>query len=71
MLDQNLLKYIPKEYKNLVVDIYEGEKEWNEVTNRWNTELIVEWVNGETSYFQNKSYAKFVLKDQHSPEEYR
>lgn len=70
MLDQNLLKYIPKEYKSLVVDIYEGEKEWNEYTNRWNTELVVEWANGETSYFQNKGYAKFILKDQHSPEEF-
>lgn len=70
-MNKELMKYIPKEYKALVVDIYEGEKEYNEYTNKWNTELVVEWVNGETSYFQNKSYAKFVLKDQHSPEEFK
>jgi len=70
-MNKQLMKYIPKEYKELVEDIYEGEKVWNEITNVWNTYLIVEWKNGEVTEFQNKSYARNVLKEFHSPEEYK
>lgn len=70
-MNKQLMKYIPKEYKKLVECIYEGEKVWNEITNAWNTSLIVEWKNGEISEFQNKSHAKVVLKEFHSPEEYQ
>lgn len=70
-MNKQLMKYIPKEYKELVEDIYEGEKVWNETTNAWNTYLVVEWKNGETSTFQNKGYARNILKEFHSPEEYK
>lgn len=66
-----LMKYIPKEYKLLVVDIYTGESEWNEVTKRWNTELVVEWENGKTSRFQTKSYARETLKEFYWPEDFK
>ena len=62
-LDRKLLAYIPKEFKPYVVDIYEGEQEWNDVTQRWNIPLVVEWENGETSYFANKAHAKNSLKE--------
>lgn len=65
-LDKKLMGYIPKEYKPYVADIYEGEKEWNDVTQRWNRELVVEWENGETSYFANKAHAKQSLKEMYS-----
>ena len=65
-----LMKYIPKEYKALVVDIYEEEEEFNEITNRMQTPITVEWQNGEISYFNNKSWMKKVLKEEHSPSEY-
>ena len=67
----DLMRYIPKEYKALVTDIYEGENEWNDTTNRWNTTIIVEWENGEVSHFQNKSFMKDCLKEFHAPDEYR
>ena len=69
-MNNELMKYIPKEYKPLVVDIYTGETDWNEVTKRWNTPLIIEWENGETSTFSNKSWAKTALKEFHGPDEY-
>ena len=70
-LDPKLMAYIPKEFKPYVVDIYEGEKSWNTYTKRWNTELIVEWVNGKTTYFQNKQHGLYSLKELYSIEEVR
>ena len=58
-----LMRYIPKEYKNEVADIYKGEKEWNEYTQRWNTLIVVEWKDGETSTYQNAGYMKNLLKE--------
>ena len=69
-MNKELMRYIPKEFKALVEDIYEGKKEWNEITKKWSTEVIVDWVNGETSRFQNKTWMQEVLKDQHTPEEF-
>ena len=69
-MKNDLMKYIPKEFKALVVDIYEGKTEWNEITNRWNTTVVVEWQNGETSVFQNKSFMKECLKEFHTADEY-
>lgn len=66
----DLMRYIPKEYKHLVQDIYESEREWNEYTNRWNTPVIVEWQNGESTIFQNKGFMRNALKEFHSPDEY-
>lgn len=70
-IPKNMVNYIPKEYRDLVTDIYENEKEWNDVTNRWNTPVTVEWQNGESSIFQNKAHMKAMLKEFHSPDEYR
>lgn len=70
-MKNELMRYIPREYKALVDDIYEGEKEWNDVTNKWNVTVIVEWQNGEVSSFQNKSFMKFSLNEMHTPDEYR
>jgi len=66
-----LMRYIPKEYKELVTNIYEGEKDWNDVTKKWNINIVVEWENGEVSSFQNKSYMRFALNEMHTPDEYR
>lgn len=70
-MNKELLKYIPKEFKDLVTDIYEGRKELNEVTGRFCTPLIVEWENGETSVFQNKNFAFNCLKEFHGRDEFR
>jgi len=70
-MDKNLMKYIPKEYKNLVINISEGKQEYNEITGGTAKQVIVEWENGEISTFQNKSHMKAVLKEFHSPDEYR
>ena len=69
-MKQDLMRYIPKEFKAYVVDIYEGEKEWNEYSQRWNVPIYVEWKSGETGCYQNKGYMRFILKDQHTPEEF-
>ena len=69
-MNKELMRYIPKEFKALVEDIREGEKEWNEITKKWSREIIVDWVNGETSRFQNKTWMQEVLKEQHTPEEF-
>lgn len=58
-----LMRYIPKEYKNEVADIYEAEREWNEVTKRWNTKIRVEWADGEVNTYQNASYMKAKLTE--------
>ena len=59
----DLMRYIPKEFKPFVVNIYEGEREFDERTRRWNTRLVVEWQNGEQSNFKNKSWAFTCLKE--------
>lgn len=70
-MNKELLRYIPKEFKDLVVDIYlSTEKEFDETTNKWSFPLYVEWQNGETSIFQNKTFAKNCLKEFHTPNEY-
>lgn len=69
-LDPKLMAYIPKEYKPYVVDIYEGDTDWNDTTRRWNTALIVEWENGEVSNFGNKAHARQSLIEMHSPDEF-
>lgn len=62
-MNKTLLRYIPKEFKPFVVDIYEGDKEFDEIKRRWNTRLVVEWQNGERSEFTNKSWALTCLKE--------
>ena len=69
-MNKELMRCIPKEFKALVMDIREGKKEWNEITKKWSTEIIVDWVNGETDIFQNKTWMKAVLKEFHAPEEF-
>lgn len=67
----DLMRYIPKEFKPLVVNIYEGNKEFNEVTGRFSSILVVEWENGERSEFANKSFTFNCLKEFHSIEEFK
>lgn len=62
-MNKDLMRYIPKEYKDEVEDIYEAGKEWNEYTNRWNVLVTVEWKDGETNTYQNKSYMKAKLTE--------
>lgn len=69
-MNKALLRYVPKEYKDLVVDIYEGETEYNEMTKKWNTPLIIEWENGEVCKYQNKTFAREVLKEFHARDEF-
>ena len=69
-MEKSLMKYIPKEFKSLVENIYEGDKQWNDTTKRWNVNVVVEWINGETSCFANKTFMKEVLKEFHSTDEF-
>lgn len=69
-MDKKLMKHIPKEYKKLVTNIYLGEKIYDEDDHRWNTELVVEWENGEKSWFQNKTFAWHCLKEFHMTSEF-
>ena len=62
-MTKELMRYIPKEYKDQVSDIYEGEREWNEITKRWNTTIVVEWTDEEVNEYQNKSYMRMKLKE--------
>lgn len=62
-MQNELMRYIPKIYKNEVEDIYKGEKVWNEYTNRWNTTIIVKWKDGEENEYQNASYMKEKLAE--------
>lgn len=57
------MRYIPKEYKAEVEDIYRGIKEWNDVTRRWCTTLIVEWGDGVFSVYASSSSAFKQLKE--------
>lgn len=60
---KELMRYIPKEYKNEVANIKKGEKVYNEYTNRWNITIIVEWKDGEINEYQNASYMKEKLEE--------
>lgn len=71
MLDSRLMKYIPREYKKLVVDIYEGEKEWDEIRHLWLVPVTVEWENFTITKFANKEHMRACLKEFHAPDEYR
>lgn len=69
-MNKELMRYIPKEFKALVVDIYEGEEEYNEITRRMQIPITVEWQNGEVSYFANKTWMRVNLKEQCFPEDF-
>lgn len=69
-MEKDLMKYIPKEYRTLVENIHEGKKEFNDITRKWNVNIVVEWINGEVSIFQNKTWMKKVLKEQHTIDEF-
>lgn len=62
-MTNTLMRYIPKEYKSQVADIYEAGKEWNEYTQRWNTLITVQWTDGEENTFQNASYMRAKLTE--------
>ena len=62
-MDKELMRYIPKEYKAQVENIYKAEREWNEYTQRWNQTITVEWTDGETNTYQNAGYMKNLLKE--------
>ena len=62
-MNNELMRYIPKEYKAQVKNIYKAEREWNEYTQRWNQTITVEWTDGETNTYQNAGYMKNLLKE--------
>lgn len=59
----NLMRYIPKEYKNQVESIETAGTEWNEYTKRWNTLITVIWTDGTENTYQNAAYMKNLLKE--------
>lgn len=63
-------EYIPKEYRELIDNVYNGTKQWNEITKRWNVPVVVEWKNGEESYFGNAAHMKHQLREMYSPEDF-
>lgn len=63
MTKNDLMKYIPKEYKGEVADIRTGSKEWDEVTRHWATTVIVTWLDGEQNEYVNKTFMREKLKD--------
>ena len=62
-MQKELMRYIPKIYKNEVEDIYKGEKVWNEHTNRWNSTIIVKWKDGEVNEYKKSTYMKGKLAE--------
>lgn len=70
-IDVRIMSYIPKEYKKLVVAAWEEEKEYDEDRHRWDVPISIEWENGEIDTFTNKAWMKYVLKEVHSPEEFK
>lgn len=70
-MKQQLMKYIPKKFKPYVIDIYEGKKEINPITNRLATTLIVKWKNEKISVFANKRWASAVIHCTYSLDDVR
>lgn len=62
-MNNNLMKYIPKEFKRDVEDIRTGCKEWNEITKHWETTVIVTWIDGNQNEYANKSFMREHLKE--------
>ena len=59
----DLMRYIPKEFKADVKDIRTGSKEWDEVTRHWATTVIVTWLDGEQNEYANKTFMREKLKE--------
>ncbi len=71
MKNMYLMRYVPKEFKSLVVDIRRGnEKQFNSLTHNWSYPLIIEWQNGTVSEFQNADFAYNNLKEFRTPNEF-
>ena len=68
-MNKNLMKYVPKEYKKLVVNIYEDGTEYNDDTQRENKLITVEWANGETATYTARLMF-CILREFHGPDEY-
>lgn len=69
-MNKKLMKYIPKEYKKLVNNIYEGKQYFDEDDHKWRKDMIVEWENGTKSYFQKRTIAADILKEFHMTSEF-
>ena len=62
--DEKLMKYIPKYYKPLVEYIHKGERKWNERTKRWNTAVVVKYIDENTEReYETLSYMKGLLQE--------
>lgn len=60
---KKLMRYIPKAYKNQVSKIRRLDREWNDVTGKWNYPIQVEWKDGEENTYQNSTYMQFKLSE--------
>ena len=69
-LDPYLMRFIPKDFKPYVVDIYKGEVEYDEDTKREYRPICVDWENGEYSEFKGVDFMRSVLNEFHSPMEF-
>lgn len=63
MTNNDLMRYIPKDFKKDVQNIRTGSKEWDEVTKHWATTVIVTWCDGEENEYANKTFMWSKLKD--------
>lgn len=63
MTKAQMMKYIPRQYKNEVEDIEIVRTEFNEHTKRWNKIVRVTWKDDEVNEYQNFGYMNFILKE--------
>jgi len=63
-MKNNLMRYIPKEYKKDVVNIEKCQgMVYNEETRKYNTMIAVTWKDGQENCYQNATYMFHVLRD--------
>lgn len=63
-MNNNLMRYIPKEYKQEVENIEKCRgMVYNENTGKWNTMICVTWKDGRKNSYQNATYMWHVLRD--------
>lgn len=63
-VDPKLLRYIPKDYKQDVVELFREEEEWSEETQKWVRPVTVKLRNGAILSFRSAKHMLFALQNQ-------
>lgn len=67
MIEKDLMRKIPKEYKPFVEAVTLGDRIVNPKTDRWCNEVLVKWKSGLYSSFVNVHTMRSELQNRYTP----